>query len=437
MKTMNLFLMDMACVGMMNGVTRYLDVLVRQLAGVPACHVTWIRLVWDKKLLGIRRTICEKYTQITVPLPQDINRLLGNPDALQDYNRVVFHLLEEDFAGRGNCILHIHTLNLIDFALYARERIPCKVITHLHCIPWKGLYNTDRNRFNELYRKYYGGTEGDGASEFISRPYELRSYLLSDAVVCVTSCARDFILRYCHIPSSRVWVIYNGMDDVGSFGQRQRDDLNKPVECLYVGNMNESKGLRFVLDALREVRKICPVALTVAGRCTQKQKERWQEEYPDIAVNFTGLIPFEELKRYYVESDIGLIASLQEQCSYVALEMMMSGLPVVTTNADGLDELFVQEGNALKIAVRYNADSGLTVDSKEMAYAVLRLIDDGDLRRRIGCNARKDFVRQYTARRMTDETLALYQAVLADSQENIKSIANEKSHIERFTSLGK
>ena len=405
----------MICAGMMNGVTRYLDVLTKYLAEIPVVRVTWIRFAWDKKLLGIRRKSHNGFTQVTVPLPQETNRLLGNSGCMLDYNRIAFHLLEKNLTQPGNCILHIHTLNLIDFALYVRERIPCKIITHLHCIPWKGLYNTDRKRFNELYQKYYFETQEGNMSEFISRPYELKSYLCSDAVVCVTSCARDFILRCCHIPVSRVWVIYNGMNDVGSFWENRKDNLKNNVECLYVGNMNESKGLRFILDALRHVQNNYPINLTVAGKCTQKQKEKWQEEYSDISINFTGLIPFEELKLYYMKCDIGLIASLQEQCSYVALEMMMFGLPVVTTNADGLDELFVQEGNALKIPIHYDAEVGLTVNPKEMACAILKVIEDEALRKRIGHNARQAFACQYTAKRMADETLALYQTVLTDS----------------------
>ena len=249
-------------------------------------------------------------------------------------------------------------------------------------------------------------------SDFISKRYELQSYLFSDAVVCVTACAKDFILRFCVVPSSRIRVIYNGMKDECKERNTRRKKVDFPVKCLYVGNMNESKGLHLILKALNLVREKYPVILTVAGQCSLKQREKWQEEYPNLFLKFTGLIPFEELKQCYIDNEIGIIASLQEQCSYVALEMMMFGLPVVTTNVDGLDELFVQNENALKVPTCYDENVGLTVNLEQLSTAILELIEKKNLRERIGHNARHTFIDRFTETRMVEETHNLYQAVL-------------------------
>ena len=403
-----MFLMDMSRAGTMNGVTRYLGILAGWLAKRQDYHVTWIRFTWDRQALGTKRIPCDGYTQIRIPLPQDIGRFLGSPRCMQNYSRVVFHLLEEDFEKGGNRILHLHTLNLIDFALYVRQRIPCKIVTHLHCIPWKGLYDTNRERFNRLYRTFYLGQGEVQMADFISKRYELRSYLLSDAIICVTSCAKDFLLRFFPSLSSRIQVIYNGMEDRWEEGCERKREAGMPVRCLFVGNMNGSKGLHAAMEALDAVRKSCPVVLTVAGKYPQKERKKWQENYPELPLEFTGLLPFDRLKLCYMESDIGIIASLQEQCSYVALEMMMFGLPVVTTDADGLDELFVQNVNALKVPVRYDAAAGLVVDTGRLAHAVLKLAREKGLRARLGDNARQTFMARFTEERMAEETHGLY-----------------------------
>ena len=129
-------------------------------------------------------------------------------------------------------------------------------------------------------------------------------------------------------------------------------------------------------------------------------------------MKFTGLIPFEELKQCYIDNEIGIIASLQEQCSYVALEMMMFGLPVVTTNVDGLDERFVQNENALKVPTCYDENVGLTVNLEQLSTAILELIEKKSLRERIGHNARHTFIDRLTETRKVEETHNLYQAVL-------------------------
>ena len=50
----------------------------------------------------------------------------------------------------------------------------------------------------------------------------------------------------------------------------------------------------------------------------------------------------------------------------------MFGLAVVTTNVDGLDELFVQNENALKVPTCYDENVGLTVNLEQLSTAIFR-----------------------------------------------------------------
>ena len=53
-------------------------------------------------------------------------------------------------------------------------------------------------------------------------------------------------------------------------------------------------------------------------------------------ITFTGRLNKEQLYDFYQIADIGVMPSMHEQCSYVAIEMMMFGLPMVVSTTPGL-----------------------------------------------------------------------------------------------------
>ena len=133
--------MDMASADNTSGVDRYIGSLLRGLESHPAVHVYWIHLVHDNTRLFCREEHCGYYQKITVPLPQQFKEIIAERFWMRKYNELIFRLVGRLFENKSGIILHLHTLNLIDMALYIREQVPCKIITHLHCIPWKGYYN--------------------------------------------------------------------------------------------------------------------------------------------------------------------------------------------------------------------------------------------------------------------------------------------------------
>ncbi len=128
-----------------------------------------------------------------------------------------------------------------------------------------------------------------------------------------------------------------------------------------------------------------------------------------MEVDVKGRIPFDELKELYTACDIGIIASLQEQASYVAIEMAMFGLPIITTAVDGLDEIFTDEVNALKVRTKFSPVFGLSVDVEMMAAQLMRLINDNKLRKTLGKNVRKLYEKKLNLELMINRTVEVYR----------------------------
>lgn len=411
----NLYLINMSQAINTSGVDRYVDTLIHGLQSYTEIKVHWIHFRNDNELLFPKEEQTDQYIKYTIPLPQQYNTIIAEQFWIRKYNEQVYRLTKHLFDNKENCIIHLHTLNLIDLAIYIRENTGCKVITHLHCIPWKGLYNREKRRFNKLYEITYIDREKEAINPdiYIISNCELQSYVAPDALVCVTQCANDFLRNCIRVRLNNIRVIPNGINDLNKYwGKRIIKAKNDIFNCLYVGVVSESKGVRYILKALNIVKQQgYNVSLTIAGTCDSTFQQKVKQDFPDIEVDVLGRVAFDELKTLYSQSDIGIIASLQEQASYVAIEMAMFGLPIVTTAVDGLDEIFTNEVNALKVNTRFSFVFGLSVDIEMMAMQIIRLIEDSELRNRLSQNVRKLYENELNIDLMLQRTMQLYQSV--------------------------
>ena len=64
---------------------------------------------------------------------------------------------------------------------------------------------------------------------------------------------------------------------------------------------------------------------------------------------FTGKLSKQELYQFYQIADVGVMLSKHEQCSFVAIEMMMHGIPIIASDSTGLDEMVSDGINGYKI----------------------------------------------------------------------------------------
>lgn len=413
MKTINLFLADINVAGNTSGVDRYIFVLIEGLKKYININICRINFKHDSEWLFCKETVNDGYTEFTVPMPQSPNEMISEKFWTNRYNENAYYITEHLFKNKENMILHLHTLNLMDFALVVRKHYPeCKIITHLHCIPWKGFFNSNISRFNRLYRQIYIDNDIPAMELLVSNHSELRSYNEADRIICVTRCASDFLTRMMGINPSKIAIICNGISDKAS-GILPAERKNKDFMFLYVGTISPSKGLLYILEAMRKLKdQGYTVSLIAAGKGQKVYVEQIKLSYPDLRIRFTGSISFDELKDYYMTCDAGIIASLQEQCSYVAIEMSMFGMPLITTAVDGLDEMFIDEENALKVSTRFSNVYGLSADTDDMANKMKRLIDDKELRYRLGNNIRKLYEKNFGVDEMIEKTIEIYNELL-------------------------
>ena len=179
--------------------------------------------------------------------------------------------------------------------------------------------------------------------------------------------------------------------------------IHNKVRLLYVGQVHAYKGVHTVIQAahmangmLAAREKSGPVAdmsLSVVGQCSaayQRELEGLARAGP-TEITFAGKLPYDELPRIYRNHDIFIFPSIwQEPFGLTHLEAMASGLPVISTYDGGHGEVLRDGENALLFEKGNEA---------QLAEAILRMIRDANLRRKLTRQAHTMVETRFTLRR--------------------------------------
>ena len=394
-----------------NGVDRFVGMFMQYLGGRSDIDVVWLQLYSSNEVLFVRTDEFSGSTRIRIPLPVYGCKMSSVQYwAKKFYHRVV-DVLGETLPDFIPDIIHINYLGPIHLAVALREKYGSRIVTHLHYLPWKVTLNRDEHRFNRLYKIMHAARPNPEIEKLYSAEGEKDAFTYSDAVICVTDCARDYVEYICPKSKGKVKVIPNGLSRICL--PKDNYSYKDSFKLLFVGTVLKSKGLNYILEAMRLVRaKGYNVSLMVAGYVLDVNVRSLKAEFSDIPFTMLGRLSLEKLLTLYQTCDAGIIASLQEQCSYAALEMMMAGLPIITTAIDGLDEIFTDQVNALKVYTQFSDTFGLSVNIEQMSSHIIRLIESKPLRESLGKAANLSFEKEYKLETMGERIVDLFYNII-------------------------
>ncbi|MGF7012195.1 glycosyltransferase involved in cell wall biosynthesis [Lachnospiraceae bacterium PF1-22] len=120
------------------------------------------------------------------------------------------------------------------------------------------------------------------------------------------------------------------------------------------------------------------------------------------SVEINKAIPNTEVPQVLANMDVFCVTSAQESFGVAVLESMAMGLPTVVTDAEGFVE--VTQNNLTSIVVPKK-------NVEKIADALYQLVNDVDLRRRLGQAGRTHVVANYDWERCVDVMIDLYRKV--------------------------
>jgi len=176
----------------------------------------------------------------------------------------------------------------------------------------------------------------------------------------------------------RVWVVPSGVD-TELFAPAPKHDSKEEVGLLMVGGVDDPyKGFAVLKTACHKlIRRGYRISLMVTSH----------RRFPEDFIRPLGWLPPSQLAEIYRKADICVVPSIwPEPQGIVAVEAMASGKPLVASDIGGLKEV-VRDGV-----------SGLLFtpgDPEDLAYKLARLIDEPELRRKLGKQGREEAVAKY------------------------------------------
>src|SRR3989344_3758801 len=173
------------------------------------------------------------------------------------------------------------------------------------------------------------------------------------------------------------------MGEKGENGERGERGAKRPFTLLTVGRLVRVKNIALQIRAFARIAREFPhVRLIIVG--DGSERENLKRKAHDVKLE--GKIRFEgrqsNLERYYREADAFLLTSDSEGWGVVVTEAAAYGLPIIMTDVGLANEVIHHDREGIVIPVG---------DEDALVAAMKRIIEDTDLRARLGKAARSAF----------------------------------------------
>jgi glycosyltransferase involved in cell wall biosynthesis len=242
---------------------------------------------------------------------------------------------------------------------------------------------------------------------------------LADCVLVNAEAVKDWLIGEGY-DRSKIVVIRNGVDLARFSGapdpQGIRRELGLPLGTplvAVVSRLTRLKGLEHFIEAAAILKPSHPDARFLIVGETAPHDTAYLDVLKGLAaeqgvadrVMFTGIRS--DVPALLSSVDVSVMPSLNEALSNVLLESMAAGAPTVATRVGGTPEALVDEVTGLLVAPG---------DSRTLAAAIARLLDDRRLAAGLGQAARHLITDRFSVDRMVTSTEQLYLELLARKQ---------------------
>jgi glycogen synthase len=286
-------------------------------------------------------------------------------------------------------IVHTHTWYTNFAGALAKRTYGCKLVATVHSLeplrPWK--------------------KEQLGAGYALSSWMEREGLAACDAVVAVSAEMKRDILKVYDLPTSRIRVIYNGVDpdkyhprdgtaSLGKFG------IRKPY-IFFVGRLSRQKGIFDLIDAMEFVAPETTLVLATGKPDTPEIEEELRRVVKglDRVVWIHQMLEDPDLVNLYNEAAVFACPSIYEPFGIINLEAMACETPVVATRVGGIKEVVVDKVTGVLVPPG---------DPGTLGRAISRVLADPREAARMGKAGRLHVLKHFTWDRIAERTIQLY-----------------------------
>jgi glycosyltransferase involved in cell wall biosynthesis len=220
-------------------------------------------------------------------------------------------------------------------------------------------------------------------------------FRFAHAVIAVSNASAEFISRRWGAPPRLLATIHNG---VQAPKECPALEVTSSMRVVGVAELHWLKGFDVLLEAAARAREHWSICIVGDGPDRERLELQAAAIRPPRRVEFTGWRA--DAGRASLNGDVLCAPSRAESFSYVILEAMACGRPVVASAVDGAREAITDGQHGFLVAPH---------DASGLAEALDRLARDPALRAKMGRAAYERLRREFTTETMVDRTVALYE----------------------------
>ena len=237
-------------------------------------------------------------------------------------------------------------------------------------------------------------------------------YVYADRIIAVSHAVKTHLIAQ-GIAAEKIRVVHNGIDlrpfEPPADKNVAKGAIGLPADALIVGvvaHLTAKKGHRWFLDAVAPLLKNPALHILFLG--DGDERAALQQQTRDLGiearVTFAGfhadVVPFLGAMDILVLPPIA-----KEGFGRALVEAGAMGVPVIGTAIGGIGEV-IESGETGFIVAPGDADA--------LQIALDTLLDDADLRARMGAKGRQRALQEFGAQRMIVQTEAVYRELLAE-----------------------
>jgi teichuronic acid biosynthesis glycosyltransferase TuaC len=224
-------------------------------------------------------------------------------------------------------------------------------------------------------------------------------YRLACSVICVSEKVRDQVIAGAAAPVNTT-VMYNGVDPE-MFSPADRESDSSVI--LSVGNLIPVKGHELLLRAFAAIHnQFSNVTLEIIGDGPERSHLQRLAGEQNIAnkVHFRGRQSRLQIADAMRRATVFALPSRYEGLGCVYLEAMASGKPVIACLGQGIDEVIEHAVNGCLVKPG---------DLQELVDTLKRLLENADVRKKMGDAARRTILQGYTQAEQAARLFRLYR----------------------------
>lgn len=368
----HLYILDQVSAASQYGIGTYIRQLISIWNEGISRKLTIVKM--DASLENIEEFQCEGIRYLHLPLEGDecINH--------DDFYKALAEAFITCMDNSEKNIIHInyfHQYALIEKIKFLMPTI--NIIMTIHYFDWGML--SGGNDITDILKK--SKEEWTGKEAAIYHAFKGNGCVLKkvDRIICLSEYSKHILKSMYHVDLSKVELIRNSLPDEyeclsveEKINEKHRLSLHTDRKLiLFVGRLDHNKGGWYLIQAFRKLLKIRQdIHLIMVGDgCMELIKGQAEDIVSHIT--FTGRISKKEVYRLYRVADIGVLPSLYEQCSYVIIEMMMHGIPIIATDTSGLNEMLDDGFGGVKILIKQFDNNRFVDDLKEAMNTMLTI----------------------------------------------------------------